>query len=332
MPKRKSKSASKRGSKEGTRVSKKGRVSEEGSEEICRAPIPFDVYLRSLDPEIPFHNNNGDCADEYSPEYNRENLLVQLAVYAHKVGLGPMLDPDSIYLNSKIERFFSTFITRWQAHAKQSIKIFDLVKTHLPPLTRPLVLYRGYNTGIDGEQPEVGQTWDMGLRSCSLSQGFADAFFTSSHANSFVARIDVMQGLHVLPLLHYGHEGLLSEFEILVEGNLRVHVLDPSLVPEGRTEMPPPPMDYKCPDKYFLFAHTENLKRIQHYFVLSLPGTTVEYYPNFEDRSTVRVGGGKPILLTDRNSVGTGKPEAVLRSYLAKKKRVKRSVRRPPTF
>lgn len=286
--------------------------------------MPFDVYLRSLNPAIPFHNNDGECPRHASPEHDSEPLFEAISDYAREFGLGDLIDDKFVgKLKKKFHKDFSHFIGEWQVNSFQSPTIYEKMKTLLPPLTQPIVLYRGYSTGM-GKPPEIGTTMDnMGLRSCSLSQGFADKFFTTSDANSFLARVDVLPGIHVLPMLTYSGKGIFTEFEVMVNLNLRVHVVDPTLILEGQIEMPPPPLDYKCDSqKYSLQTHNANLKKVTFYFILSEPGTEVEYYPNFEDPETkMKVGGGKAIRLNDENQLGGGNAEKIINAYIARHKK-----------
>ena len=177
-----------------------------------------------------------------------------------------------------------------------------------------------------GEPPKIGTTIEnKGLRSCTLSQAFADKFFTTSNANSFLARVDVLPGIHVLPMFSYAGKGIFTEFEVMVNLNLRVHVVDPTLILEGQIEMPPPPLDYKCDSQKYnreMQTHHKNLKKVTFYFILSEPGTDIEYYPNFEDPETkIKVGGG--IRLNDRTQLGGGNPETIINAYIARHKKRK---------
>lgn len=307
-----------------SRSSKSSSKSPSKKSVVYHAPIPFDVYLNSVKPAVTFHNNSSECTDPYIPKHNPTNLMIEMMHYADIIGIGGMLDKGTISLTDKLERIFTRLMTAWQSasfdnNSRPSVVLYDSMKKNLPLLKKPIVLYRGYEKGID-EPPEIGAKWDMGLRSCSLSQGFADKFFASK-ATAFVARVDVLPGQYVLPLLSFGQDGLLTEFEVVVNG-MRVHVVDPTLILEGQTEMPPPPMDYRCEHhKYTISTHTRNLKKVKFFFILSEPGTDIEYYPNFMDKKTkLKIGGGKALHLNDNNKLGVGNSETIIRDYMARHK------------
>ena len=310
---------SKSSSEKKKKKSEKSKSSSSENELIYRAPIPLDVYLTSIEPRHNFHNNDYSCG--YSNEkVSPDPLLQAIDTYARKIGIGTMLDDEGYAdMNPTIRKKFSSFLNTWQVYSSQSPSIYEQMKRDLPALTQPIVLYRGYSQGIDGPQPEISTRWDMGLRSCSLSQAFASKFFTSNNPNSCCVRLDVLPGLYVLPMFRYMRHGIGTEYEIMVPGMLRVHVVDANLIPEGQKQMPAPPVDYKCDnDQYFVQEHDGPLPKVKFFFILSEAGSDIQYHPNFTDqKSNLRVGGGKSIYLNDENKLGFGNPSSIIQKYIA---------------
>ena len=277
-----------------------------------RAPIPFDEYLTQAQESAEnFHNCEFSCEKDIVTGItpNPEPLMQQLVNYARTViGLGPILD-------SKKSKLFD--VGNWQAASSQTNrnKIQEELRRIAPLTQQPIVLYRGYGERIDeGDQPQVGTSWDFGMRSCTLSQTFAN-LFVSNKEHPLQARIDVLPRNNVIPLFNYFARGKATEFEIVVLGEQRVHVVDPTFIKNGHSDFPLPPLDTGCHMKKF---HYE--RKVDFYFILSETGSNINYYPNFDNDVNMLVGGGKAIRLNDNNKLGFGNPESIISAYIASRK------------
>jgi hypothetical protein len=269
-----------------------------------RAPIPFDVYVFSLlraDPTLNFINSASPVSDD-------DNIVLNaLNPYAEMIGLGDIID----YIeDDDLDHTPSAFIHEiWQSQSVSSVKEFE---RKLPEISSPIVAYRGYQTGIDMEIQPGMQDFGGRLRSLTLSQKFMNGF-TGSNPMVIHSRVDVLNGIEVLPLFHYIDTYISTEFEVVVKMG-RLHVFPKETVLEGRQQMPRWPTT-----KYNVDPNP--LRLVDYYFVISKPGTNVEYNPDYEYDTTLSIvhGGGKTLQLNDQNALGIGNVMDLMDNYIKKR-------------
>lgn len=60
------------------------------------------------------------------------------------------------------------------------------------------------------------------------------------------------------------------------------------------------------------------LPLVDYYFIVSKPGTTVEYNPDYEtdDTLSLTTGGGKTLLFNDGNALGIGNVLAMMDTFI----------------
>jgi len=278
------------------------------------APIPLDVVLNEANPKLRFINVSNeveradqrpdqikrikayDPDDEYEYEYDADDddkdcprydgdLIVYLMKrYMLTAGMGHIV--NYVNVNQKIIRS-KVSSSNWQVNSIGNRRpIESLFDMHdFPVVQRPTVLYRGYRSGM-GTMPQIGDEIDFGVRSAALSLGFVVGFATGKNPESFVARIDIMPGVKILPLFNYPDKVIATEFECIVDGRSdgnQCIVHDPTEVIEGTANMLGPPFEfsgYKYPDSKYKFIH-RNLPKIKLYLVISPRGSQFAYNPNY---------------------------------------------------
>ena len=283
-------------------------------EKNLRAPIPFDIYLKSLPPEL-FYNEG----PHYNGGIRSEPLMEQLERYAAKVGLQPLLN----YYNGNKSFLFDTYIKNWCQKSSKTINEnlemkakFKEEMMHMPTLESPIVLYRIFQNGIFGDVPQPGSSWNIfNFQSYTLSQGYLEYFSKISggeQANTIRVRLDALPGTHVLPIFDF-NGGVRTEYEVIVPVTERVHVLKGSDVLEGRVEMPAPPVEYEGG----IFKHKSNLPKIDLFFIISKLGEDVRYNPDYSYGES-GLKSGRTILLTDQNMLTYGNVSTIVQTYIAK--------------
>ena len=272
------------------------------------APIPYDVYA-SANPV------NEACQDRsYSGE------LVCLNAYARQViDLGEIIDFAGENPVSLIDEDWQVN-PRVQYHFRESI----------PVTTHPIVAYRVYNNGIieSGHKVQLQKgIHDFGgrLRSVTLSQTFMNAFAGNS-PDQVHTRVDILNGIELVPLFKYGTVD--TEYELVVNMG-RLHVFPGETVLEGREYMPA----FIKPIEWYplLFQSIvprvtfTNCRVINYYFIISKPGTIIDYNPDYRNYSNPntfpynpKVRGGGRLQLNDENALGSGNVMEMMDEYIRK--------------
>ena len=276
-----------------------------------RASRSFDRYLIDLNPATPFANMSIHCPDANSNP-NLPTFADALDGFAVESGV----DEIERVLKSRAARELRSQFNRWK-DVPSSGATQKQVESVLPALKRPLTLYRAYIRGIHGVQPVVGSDYDIGSKepflSFSLSQAFIARFTGKRNIETLHVRLDAMPGTFIVPITRdiYGNS-LFSECEVIVPNFYRVHVYDPTTVIEGRVRVPSPPMTFGC-----LEEPLDTLPMIDYFFIMSLPGTVVEYYPNYQDpTSSVPTGGNRALRLNDGNQLGVGNVHEIIHRHI----------------
>ena len=341
-----------------------------------RAPTPFDFYVRNNYPSFLCNISLRACWDT-SDYVKSDELLKIIDAYAREVGLGETLD----YINDdSVDNQPNKFIHHmWQTES-YSIKEFE---RKLPEISSPIVAYRGYRTGINTGIQMGMQDFGGRLRSLTLSQQFMNEFASKVlYPDSIHTRVDVLNGIEVLPLFEYSDDKIRTEFEVVVNMG-RLHVFKGDTVLEGRQRMLAPNIrtgsecyskgtdvnddlihslayEYKfSPEEATaLYGKLPNVKEViaklaehykkftpqeaeayyygtsglvDYYFIVSKPGTTVEYKPDYETDATFSLtsGGGKPLLLNDGNALGIGNVITMMDTFIHQRTQPKQLFPRP---
>ena len=305
------------------------------------APEPLDVYLsknRTAD-GLPFYNTNYACGNPRTGE-NSDTLMKALEDYCEK-------EDNKFYEIWRAYKAKGELWSSWQqgqlgnATMDESVdQLKEMVqKRGIGQRRKPVVLYRAYAYGFDtGETPRVGSDYfPESYRSFSLSYQFAHQFRSlKRHPQKIIVRLDVLPGIDTLiPVLEYNHGGVWTEFEVIVPSSVRVHVFHPNQCHEGRTNMPFPPLISGCPGNFVNdIRDTERMQKVAFFFVISVPGTTVEYFPDYtseeegapllmSEQRKARVkkngatsGGGRGLILTDNNCLGIGKVPDIIEPFI----------------
>jgi len=335
---------------------------EDGVEEVY-ATVPFDKYLRAFADAflqwVPLNNT----ADPGAPGDLREivdNYYFQKDLEPIHLAVERDLDaPDKRFVDpvTGAQQTLRGVLTLWCGDSgtinrnPSMLAFFNRYIGSLPALQQPITTYRVYTRGILGAMPAVNEEFvDLGARSYSLSQCMTRYFANTAGGvtdHSIFVRADFLPGMHVLPIKDYTEHGgrhLYTEYEIIapqperaaqVAGERsRIHVLDPTGVPEGREEASYTNVVYnEAPYKFPGFpAWTPPLDRrnplIRFWFVFSVPGTTVNYVPTFDEgEQPAAIRGGsrnaagdiESILLNDANALGFGNVDEVTQAYMASK-------------
>jgi hypothetical protein len=280
----------------------------------------------------PFYNAHILCKHDVFPF--KEAILE----YANLNGLGGILEARNRDRETK-ERF-DLFDEKWQL---DSVNINDSqdtldkyttqIKTVLPPLDQALALFRVYTRGFRKE-PIPGHVFPFkGMKSTALSLQYTNEFSYWSLADRekiVFTRIDVLPNTHVYFLPRYRQNNICSETEVVVTGNQRVHVYDASLCLEGRQEMREPPVEYRCTEYHYDESHPSFLPKVKYFFIISEPGRSFEYYPNYQgDETPLHVtfaGGGVALKISDENQLGYGNIYEIMDRFIDEKgKEQKRS-------
>jgi hypothetical protein len=199
---------------------------------------------------------------------------------------------------------FSELIKRWQTGSKHinenplySFQFYNWT-TQLPPLTEAITLYRLYKTGIFPAPTEKTTMFQFGARSYSLSLSFCKYFEdvgSPTEDSAVYSRVDVLPGVNVLPMLNYDGADfqLPTEFEIALLPDARLHSFPVGGIPENN------PSGLESNIRFPGSAAPMISPKIDFYFVVSQPGTIVDYTPYRSSRITIE-GGGKQ-MLTDKD-------------------------------
>jgi hypothetical protein len=277
-----------------------------------RATIPFDVWLMQS-----YKESEGRLYNCKAPSDGGDSALFEKKMndYADVVGLREIIAALTPQLKS--------FIGKCQINTCLDEGMYGDIERVLPPLRNPLTVYRVYINGYTAPEINTFQTLRP-FTSFSLSQSYPQFFKDSRYANVFV-RCDCMPGIHILPALEYhgGADSAATELEILVNGKYQVHALDPKLVPEGRGEADAAPIYYGVNPQKF-----DKYSQISAFFVLSVPGSCFEYYPEFNADGHILVGGRKKIILNDQNKIGVGDANNIIKNYLTKMKKNRSEAKR----
>ena len=281
------------------------------------APVPYDIYA------------NSNPAVEACQDRSHKGELVCLNAYAREViDLGEIIDFCGEDPVSLIHR-------DWQNH---SSALYKFTK-EIPVTTHPIVSYRVYTSGIieSGRKIQLQKgIHDFGnrLRSVTLSQTYMNAFASSYPDQDQVhTRVDILNGIELVPLFKYGT--IDTEYELVLNMG-RLHVFPGETVLEGREYMPAVKPIEDVTLYSLLFNDSvvprvtfTNCKVIDYYFIISKPGTFIDYNPDYKNYSnpdtfpdkfpynpTVR-GGGR-LQLNDENALGIGNVMEMMDEYIRK--------------
>jgi len=274
-----------------------------------------DQYFIDLNPQTPFANMSIDCP---GANYNPNAIAFNDALddFALESGLDAI---ERVY-NNKRNQTSNTLRTQFKNWKDNPVTRATQAQLEaaLPALSHPLTLYRNYKWGINGTQPVAGSDYDIGSQcnflSFSTSLAYIHAFGGSVKLpESIYVRLDAMPGTYIVPFLRRPFKHLQSEFEVLVPNFYRVHVFDPKTVQEGRVPASHPPLTFGCHE----MVKTAPLPLIDYFFIMSLPGTVVDYSPDYRDPSTrVRLGGSRKLRLHDGNQLGVGNVHDLIHRFM----------------
>jgi len=292
------------------------------------APVPYDIYA------------NSKPAVEACQDRSHKGELVCLNAYAREViDLGEIIDFCGADPVSLIHR-------DWQIH---SSALYKFTKD-IPVTTHPIVAYRVYTSGIieSGRKIQLQKgTHDFGnrLRSVTLSQTYMNAFASSYPDQDQVhTRVDILNGIELVPLFKYGT--IDTEYELVLNMG-RLHVFPGETVLEGREYMPAikPIEDVTLYSLLFNDSIVPRVtfttcKVIDYYFIISEPGTMIEYNPDYKNYSNPDTfpdkfpynptrGGGR-LQLSDDNALGIGNVIEMMDEYIRKQQIVNEPIVNEP--
>jgi hypothetical protein len=258
-----------------------------------RAPIPFDLYAARCT-----HRNDVTHELECLHNYANEIHLDEIIHFIHHSGWFGFSSNPLDLIDSD-----------WQHESTNRYRF----KKKIPPTIHPIVAYRGYTEGII-ESGEVVTDIPVGihdfggrLRSLTLSQQFMNEFTKGKPPPVVHSRVDILNGIEVLPLFDY--EGIDTEYEIVVKMG-RLHVFPVTTVLEGQVKM-------TAVNKYGVETECE---LIDYFFVISKPGTVIDYNPTYQTHTML---GGGGLHLNDQNALGIGNVIDMMDGYIQSKDRIK---------
>jgi len=249
---------------------------------------PFDTFLLSKGEKFICIKDKGD---------NDAKMMSAIYDYADLIGLTPII--------SAIPRPLNALIKIWQTGSKQindnyeRSRQFHELTNRLPPLTEPVTLYRAYKQGImpEPDSSDKNINFQNGIRSYSISLRFCQYFSTTGAANSdlLYSRVDVMPGVHVVPMFEYDTEefDFPTEFEIALLSDARLHCLPNDI--DERSPTPAPDLDFSG----LRYKAGQKNPVIKFWFIVSNPNTAVDYTPYRSKQ--VRITGGGIKKLTDKD-------------------------------
>ena len=286
-------------------------VAKEDPAKGLHAPMPFDVYISLLTPPRKFANASIHAVRQREGKRQPDGffLINILERYQDDIGLEDVRDTE-------------IKLGRWQSNSFQELGIFNM-NLHVPPLTDAIVVYRGFAQGITGDQPTPGTDFQMrSANSFSFSFGFVSKMFTTSDPRSLTVRADILPGVRVLLANEYFHANIITEYEVIVPGTgVRVHVFPADRVLEGQRNMDPPPVVYGYKsDSTSRSYHDGPLKKISFYFIVSMPGQTIEnyqcMYPTERRGGGRYLRGGTGINISDDNALAIGNVGKIMNSFI----------------
>jgi len=272
------------------------RLSKMLTERIKREPKPAKMTVRNEVP--PFDTFLLNKRDKFIciKDGGDNDAKMMSAIYEYA---------DLVQLNTAIPPALTKLIETWQTGSKtindnydRSIEFHRLAKG-LPPLQAPLTLYRAYKQGIipEPDRSDKNINFQNGIRSYSISLRFCQYFSTTGVANSnlLYSRVDVLPGIHVVPMFEYDTDefDFPTEFEVALLSDARLHCLPNDI--DERRPTPAPNLDFSG----LKYKPGDMNPSIQFWFIVSPPNTTVDYTPY---RSTqVKISGGGIKKLTDKD-------------------------------
>jgi len=249
---------------------------------------PFDTFLLNTGEKFICIKDKGD---------NDAKMMSAIYEYADRIRLTPIISAIPPPLNALI-KIWQTGSKQINDNYERSTQFHELTK-RLPPLTEPLTLYRAYKQGImpEPDSSDKNINFQNGIRSYSISLRFCQYFSTTGVANSdlLYSRVDVMPGVHVVPMFEYDTEefDFPTEFEIALLSDARLHCLPNDIDERGPT--PAPNLDFSG----LKYKAGQTNPTIKFWFIVSKPNTAVDYTP-YGSRQ-VKVTGGGIKKLTDKD-------------------------------
>ena len=264
----------------------------------------------------------------------RPGLLIAREYCTSVLELAPQLEflkniwegvnPDTKHKDSYTEQVklaISDYIT--QSHAIQvaattgrtdiRIDLIDAAFKHIPPITKPITIYRVYNTGgIQSAEGELNRS--SRYLSTSLSQTFVDKCFSDHSPTSINVRIDIMPGMKILPVMNYEKWGKYADtstqFEILLPRNAGLY--DPELGRNAAAECDQIP-EFEVNNSAIPLItglgprNTVELPTIDYHFIVAPQGFG-EFIYNIESHRGIQChidgggGGSKPTKMLSFNT------------------------------
>ena len=284
------------------------------------------------------------------------NLVDVLDHYCREVGMGPQLDfMDGLlrdvanpargvlreYVRSalSISGHLDAGVEGASEEAQVAVSSMESIFSLIPPLTEQITVFRKWGktfAELDRVLHSATATNMVSARYLSTSLALAISNEHSFHGDDGTeqyARIDIMPGVRVLPLLNWEEwsdhaAGSLSQGEILLPRNARLHKIVDSTLPEftwGRIvagTRVDPPMAVGIISAAHPDGRALQMPRIQHHFIVS-PDGLGEFTIRLPDGSVKqdRTGGKKRMDLVD-------KFKKFLKKYTRNVKRTKRTYKR----
>ena len=332
--------------------------------QLC--PMTYDMALRNngirlLDnllkyPESSERRRYVQRGNDEGRRFIREQGLVHSILgtsnhYCREIGMGPQLDyMDRIFREERniasehlkeyvrsaasISGDLDKGASAAPEHVQVAIGAIDSIFSGIPALTAPITVYRKWGKTFPELERVRKSTVDTNFStsrylSTALSLAIPnEQSFHGDDETAQYARIDIMPGVHVLPLLDWEswsqyHASCLSQTEILLPRDARLHKIVGSTLPEfrwGREEQPPMAVGVVSP--FNPSGTPYRFPRIQHHFIVS-PSGLGQFSIQLPDGTMKfdRTGGGKQNMdLIDKFNL-----------FLQKPKRTKRSKRKVTT-
>jgi hypothetical protein len=319
---------------------------EEPRREFAVRGESFDLFLRAskirLIDNLVRHPETLDATTQQRNEEGRQtlarvisyghrvpNMVDVLDYFCRQVGMGPQLDfmenllrdganpargvlRDYVRSAQSISGHLDAGVEVASEEAQVAVSSIESIFSLVPPLTAPITVFRKWGQAYaELERVRLSPTETNLVSPRFLSTSLVLAIsnehgFHGADATAQFARIDIMPGVRVLPLLNWEEwsehtAGTLSQGEILLPRNARLHKIN-STLPEftwDRTVAPPMAVGI------ISAAHPDGqalpMPRMQHHFIVS-PDGLGEFTIRLPDGSARqdRTGGKNRMNLIDK--------------------------------